>query len=533
MSKNLPYNMQGLTINGAPPPSSNISQTSARSVSRLQQIISGSSASDNLAAPANKTERQITVTSPIGPPETLNLGPVPTPVLSQVHPLSSGMPGAGNATPTSTALFPPQKSVDEIQEFRPGVLWQPRTQPTEPAQVYAKQAPSPVPPMDWRMSTNTAGPFFTQSPMKPNTPPYQFPQPAPVTGKGGTKHLSRQHSGGGMPYYGTYPPPISSQTGVKYNSLTRNNRQSWNPPMPDARRPPPFQNQSRAPSYPARRGSQGSSSRIPGGPISGTFGRNQPPLPTTQSFGFSNTSKNRMPPLQTPTSTNYLYKSGFVGGPASTPPPAVFTPTSTSSNHAGNKKWGPIVGDLPGSSTWGSERSNPKWDQDWNHPTQGSGEGAPSYISPPPSSAGSYRSLSSSSVDSFNAGRSAMWSQEGLMPSHIERTILSPEPTFAEWQAGKKARLSVFKLPSNPPSVWLVIRNVTSQVCVCMCVCMCVCVCVYMYVCVCVHVCVCVCTLMSVLCKLVTSILCYIYIYSECRKFQLMPTLLVHSLCVG
>ena len=42
--------------------------------------------------------------------------------------------------------------------------------------------------------------------------------------------------------------------------------------------------------------------------------------------------------------------------------------------------------------------------------------------------------------------------------------VLSPEPTFAEWQAGKKAHLSVFKLPSNPPSEWLLIKNVSSQV---------------------------------------------------------------------
>lgn len=43
-------------------------------------------------------------------------------------------------------------------------------------------------------------------------------------------------------------------------------------------------------------------------------------------------------------------------------------------------------------------------------------------------------------------------------------TLLSPEPTFAEWQAGKKARLSVFKMPGSAPSQWLVIKNITTQI---------------------------------------------------------------------
>lgn len=66
--------------------------------------------------------------------------------------------------------------------------------------------------------------------------------------------------------------------------------------------------------------------------------------------------------------------------------------------------------------------------------------------------------------DVVTPGLGGAWDKGGLQsPSH-KKTVLSPEPTFAEWQAGKKAHLSVFKLPSNPPTPWLCIQNVNSQV---------------------------------------------------------------------
>ena len=52
----------------------------------------------------------------------------------------------------------------------------------------------------------------------------------------------------------------------------------------------------------------------------------------------------------------------------------------------------------------------------------------------------------------------SLWSDNPNSPG----TVTSPDPTFAEWQAGKKAH--IFKLPSNSPSSWLVLRNIPPQV---------------------------------------------------------------------
>lgn len=48
-----------------------------------------------------------------------------------------------------------------------------------------------------------------------------------------------------------------------------------------------------------------------------------------------------------------------------------------------------------------------------------------------------------------------LWNREGLAHGKIH----SPEPSFAEWQAGKKAHLTVFKLPTNPPSASLIVQG--------------------------------------------------------------------------
>ena len=52
----------------------------------------------------------------------------------------------------------------------------------------------------------------------------------------------------------------------------------------------------------------------------------------------------------------------------------------------------------------------------------------------------------------------SLWSDNPNSPV----SVTSPDPTFAEWQAGKKAH--IFKLPSNSPSSWLVLRNIPPQV---------------------------------------------------------------------
>ena len=52
----------------------------------------------------------------------------------------------------------------------------------------------------------------------------------------------------------------------------------------------------------------------------------------------------------------------------------------------------------------------------------------------------------------------SLWSDNPNSPV----SVTSPDPTFAEWQAGKKAH--IFKIPNNSPSSWLVLRNLPPQV---------------------------------------------------------------------
>ena len=76
-------------------------------------------------------------------------------------------------------------------------------------------------------------------------------------------------------------------------------------------------------------------------------------------------------------------------------------------------------------------------------------------------SADKYTSTSSTSSVSTPSlpSVSSTWGQE-----ETHKGLFSPEPSFAEWQAGKKAHLSVVKPPSDVASPWLIIRNVTNQV---------------------------------------------------------------------
>ncbi len=503
LAKGMPYGMQSLSLN----PPQNVSQSSsARSVSRLQQIISGSASSDNLTGLAERQAVAAPPPPPLGPPGTMprhshsfstpglaastpTLGPG-SPYLGAPasSPLSSGMgpfpSSATNTTTTAAASFHTQKSVEDIQEFRPGVPWQPRAQPTEPAQVYAKPTPSSAsigPPFDFKPQSMTKS-----SPSSAFVLPLGTMPKAMASRGGGNKFLYRHNSvGSSSPFYpSSAVQPIGSHPGPKYGRQVHDTRQSWTTPspMPDTRVPPFAQPQGR--SYPARRASQGSSvpRTLPGpfGPSYPTFsGQNSQP-----SFG-GRKQQQRMPhppSMHTPTG-NFppgpypVTTAGFGSGPSGTQ----HAPTQRHSSSSG-LKWGSTVGEpryTPASAApWGAaDGAQRGWDQGgsaqmWtstatttgssgSRKTYTSGSSSPSTTSPtdlysvPPTSA---------SVQSYRAAGNAMWGQDGLRSPRSDSTMLSPEPTFAEWQAGKKARISVFKLPSNPPSNWLVIRNITSQV---------------------------------------------------------------------
>ena len=391
---------------------------------------------------------------------------------------STGPSIVSSASGFPVTTFPPPKSVDDIQEFKPGIPWQPRAQPTEPAQLYAKQSSLPSG-LEGKLNTST---FSMPMPSLKTNSPFAFPQSTAGTAtksQSSNTKFSRQHSGGS--FYGTYPgsssgiQPIGSQPGSTYY---QENRQSWTPQMPESRGGGVTYSQSQnRSSYPgASRNPQRGSSRtigpLPGPPPFGSqaggIALNHPPLPTSQSFGISNPSgapgrkpQNRFPPQQPPNPPqgSYPFKNGGFGGPGLPQPPSQFVPSAPGqSPHMDNRNWGPDPS-VSLAKGWGQD--TPLWNGYKLHAP------SPSYASPPTQpNTSTHPYALTSSLDSFRpAGGSRTWGQEDLrIPPHSKGSMMSPEPTFAEWQAGKKAHLSVFKIPSNPPSKWLIIKNVNSQV---------------------------------------------------------------------
>lgn len=409
---NLALGMQGMNINGHVTPSS-ISQSSARSVSRLQQIISGSSSDTPQHNPEDKTKfRFPPVQSASTPAEIYS---------STSSPLASSGSSTTTTTPASTP-FSPARSFTDIQEFRPGVPWQPRALPTEPAQLYAK----PVPP---ELRTAQSEPSFAHynlppgsSGMRPHRRPPSLGYNSPVGNMApGSFRVRDQQPGwpsSGIARGSTSSPMTSSPFGTpdtafppnaatfggrtrQQNQMKFDGTEELGPPLTRPNALFPNHNTSQAPGRPSSLSSSTSSD-------TGRWGSSQ---------GFPNSRSSSSSSAHPPSSlTSSVWESSSAGG---------------------NPSWN--LGSL---------------DADGQSYTTPASATVPSFTSPP-----------NTSSDEVTSGLGGAWDKGGLHPS----SVLSPEPSFEEWQAGKKAHLSVFKLPSNPPTPWLCIQNVSSQVGTCVC----------------------------------------------------------------
>lgn len=428
---NLALGMQGLSMNGHVTPSS-ISQSSARSVSRLQQIISGSS-TDNPHSSEEKNKFQFPpVQSASTPAEMFS---------STSSPLASSGSSTTTTTPASTP-FSPARSFTDIQEFRPGVPWQPRALPTEPAQLYAE----PVPPQHPELRTAQSEPSFSHQ-LGHNFRPGMRPQRRPPS-------LGYNPRGGNM-----------APGSFRARGTPSEQQQGW-------------------PSSSMARGS--TSSPMTNSPFGGAATPDNSFSSNTAAFGAR-------PRQQMPPTSNFAFNGAGEFGPPLTRPNALFPnprtfsqapgrPPSSSSTSSDTGRWGSSC-EFPNSNGSTSSSCHPPssltssvWDssatgsnQSWSlgldtvnsdghshtTPTSAAEPPHPRFTSPP----------NTSSSDGLAPGLRGAWDKGGLQSPDHKSTVLSPEPTFAEWQAGKKAHLSVFKLPSNPPSPWLCIHNVNSQVC--------------------------------------------------------------------
>ena len=433
---NLALGMQGLSMDGHATPSS-ISQSSARSVSRLQQIISSSS-EDN---PPNSADDKTKSCFPSIPQSsTAPAKMYSSTSCSLASRVSSTTTTTTTTTPASTP-FSPTRSFTDIQEFRPGVPWQPRTLPTEPAQLYAKPGMTQHP----ELRTAQSEPSFS----------HQIGSNFPL-GAG----MGQQR----RPPSLFYNPPGVNVGGLRGRSTPGDEQQhSWqlnlahNNPMTNS----PF----------------------------GVTSTQYSAFPSN-SYGRGQRHQTQVPP---PNSTNLQFSgSGELGHALSRPNalfpnPRVFsqapgiTSSPSSSSDTGGR-WEPSHGTSPTSNMSSSSSYHPPpsltSSSVWDSSTAGSNlsswsgigiDKSSGYVATPASTTeqavphfSSCTNISSS--EGMTPGLNRAWEKRGLQSPNHKSSILSPEPTFAEWQAGKKAHLSVFKLPSNPPSSWLYIQNIKSQV---------------------------------------------------------------------
>ena len=435
----LSLGMQGLSVNGHPLLPSSISQSSARSVSRLQQIISGSSSTDNLQGLAASDDR--------AQPRFRNT-PGKLLATSSESFGASGSPPASMISSTSTTPastpFSPTRSFNEIQEFCPGVPWQPRAMPTEPAQVYANPS----------LPHQTSAPDMRSLVSEP-TPQFPGPgQPFPLGGPGGRPPRRPPSLNTGYFNAGSGLPP----GGYKPRGVPNEKQQGWH-----------------SKSIPGPKGYLPTRSSISSPMAGGQFGGGSTPdvfSPGASPFG-PRPKQHPLPQYRPDTGLTLARPRALFSGPHPFPPQPLAPPASASPDVGG--QWG-RGGGFPGhtstsitASVWNSSSRKP-----WNLKTTARSDGgAGVHPSPSPAPANSTPQFTSppgqQSVSTANGASnrfavslSSAWDKQRL--HHVPHPVLSPEPTFAEWQAGKKAHLSVFKLPSNPPSEWLLIKNVSSQV---------------------------------------------------------------------
>ena len=523
--KGLSYNIQGLSLGAT------VSQSSARSVSRFHQIFSGSSSDNLMGLGVAGGEGQDMMmsggsqgSSPFSPPQ-----------VSPAFPTRSGIGESlsGASTPSGSASFLPSggKQFTEIQEFRPGVPWQPRSQATEPAQLYSKQVSMPAGGMMYGGLGESYNPQMAPSPVFTNLH-------SPMLG-GGTSAPSKSFAppksfagGSGMGGVPTHKYGRSNSIGSGFYGSSGYGGNTGNGSG--------FMNSKRLPSpSPAKYSQYPETARQPfgqGGGVGGWGGSaTGSGLSSDGSYGgvqarttYPNTGHSAVSPISMAASSQFppgsaggmgdrtsswrTNKQQNAGGrrivpPSSLPPRSrgsgsrsMGTPHGTrelfDSNLSSDNSWGalsmtpgaltpglsnPVWGSTPLATPddptialppnqWGKDDVSKIWDQTSrpdsfsSAPSKPPGllvnpdPSAPPYMKTPASEHSGKGAGSFPSTPSFSSG-SSTWGQDEIRAADVQKDTMSPEPTFAEWLSGKKARL----LP-NATSPWLVIRNINAQV---------------------------------------------------------------------
>ena len=399
-------------------------------------------------------------------------------------PSTTGGADVSTAQPiTSTALSSVSTYDDDNfpPEFQPGKLWVPRSQATESSQTFTASKPSSVQPLN-STTKNLSNATLTsikpvQAQMKTTnkfTPHFTMPQNSPAKvgmPPAGITPMTQTPVRPGMP-----PPPM----GNKFTPSTRQIQNSINNLM--------FaQLGNNAAAAAAARKGTFPAPNIPGGfPRPGkknlTMPQFPPPFLNGNNYGsFPSLPQPAMPPPPPQMGTTFPIKNApysphngmkksnsFPGKPPPGMIPPVMPPQQPSlynyQQPGLNKATRPMAvgsgsfhgaGAIPPNGNGMRQQLGPWGDAGKFGGLESSRPPLQQQLRPLPAAL-------SGAVDQqltmpLSLGES-LWSDNPNSPV----SVTSPDPTFAEWQAGKKAH--IFKLPSNSPSSWLVFRNLPPQV---------------------------------------------------------------------
>lgn len=549
----LMYNLQGLSLGHGHGGSSGSNggtnqSTSVRSVSRLHQIFSGSSSSDSLSGGLTGMDGpgQGSMFSHGGSQGSSPFSPPRGGSSSIAGGMGGFMPdhaSFGSSANTGLSVPPAGKPFTDIQEFKPGVPWQPRMQATEPAQLYSKQSSLP------------GGGSYDNFPSVAQSPAYSN-LPSPMLGPGGPQSRAFGNTGlggSGMGVASTHKYMRSNSTGSGfYGGSGYGNKRLPSPSAKYAHYMP-----SRGDGGIRQSGPAGMGGGAGGGASSGGGWSSSSSLSSESSLssgygggGNGHVQTRTYYPNRAPAQSPISIGSQFPPGPAMGPggggggmdrstswkqqhlqnpqlsngrrmaPPNSLPPRAAGSgfhassrsmgstplgsrdlfgtNHApsvpasaSDDKWGSmtpgpmtlspaVLSNVWGTGTLGTPGNTPsQWGKDevsklWNQVSESDPVSAalskPPGLSMNPDPSQLYmKGEPKAFADGGNSfvttptltSENSTWGQEEVGSAEGQKEAISPEPTFAEWQAGKKARLSVFKMPTSP---WLVVKNVTTQV---------------------------------------------------------------------
>ena len=445
--------------------------------------------------PSSSFHAPVSTTTPTSAPvpSSTNIPTTYTPTSLPTAPPTTyaAPPTTSAATPTSGPPHP--ALLADIPEFRPGVLWQPRAQATEPAQLYAIKPSHSLP------STPLSLPEGSELKASAFADAVQ----STILGGGAVGGVNRY--GVGVPF-----PSMTTPNGTSSQTLYRQphpasvqpigSQVGMAKPARAARGYPPSglgqqqqqqqQQQHQQQQYLGRPGgiSMGTSNSVGsmGGGNGGGVNRAsiRRSLSTSGLISSSSQAPQALPFNSGLTSSQVqqqqqAYMTAKKRGSLPQSSPAGFEPSIVQSQYgitqhqqqnlglSDARRWGGGSPDaLQAGKGWVPEAvSKSRWGKEagWKNTF-----GPPSSFEDPlhqPSAPLDQYPVTNTTLGSLAVG-GRTWTQDGIrMP--FNGPPLSPEPTYAEWQAGKKARFPLFKSGSggNPnPSLWLVVKNITPQV---------------------------------------------------------------------